>query len=161
MKGTVNGAIWFAGLLVAVGLPVAAWGQAKGRGQGHGGMAGVAMADSGTMAGMADGAMSGEDDEAMDPNMARHMDAQLDARVPLGIARWHEHVNWCLPRGGLTGGGLEERRNGQAVFGPEPSIATQAACDAVGGVFHPLLFNWMVHLDVFQGNDLKTIFQIM
>src|SRR6266700_824968 len=22
---------------------------------------------------------------------------QLDARVPLSVARWHEHVNWCVP----------------------------------------------------------------
>ena len=86
---------------------------------------------------------------------------QLNARVPLGIARWHEHVNWCLPRGGLNGGWLGERRGGQPVFGPESPIATKAACDAAGGVFHPLLFNWMVHLNVFEGNDFGTIFEIM
>ncbi|MDE3127258.1 MAG: hypothetical protein KGL38_04580 [Gemmatimonadota bacterium] len=262
MRGTVQGAIWFAAVVVAVGLPAAAQGQGRGQGRGRGGMPGMAMSDSGAMAGMADGAMSGMDDDAMDANMARHMrltpvwkataadtarawalvrelrtalapysdtaaaraagfmeflpgvkgqkvyhftnyrnafvaqfrfdpakptsllyareadgtmqlvgamytapkgygEAQLDARVPLGIARWHEHVNWCLPRGGLSGAGLGEKRGGQAVFGPESPIATRAACDAVGGVFHPLLFNWMVHLDVLAGNDLKSIFQIM
>ena len=261
MKGIVKGAIWFAAVVVAMELPVGAWGQA--RGQAHGGaMAGMPMPDSAAMGAMADGAMSGMDDGTMDQNMARHMrltsiwkathadsarawalvrelrtalapyhdtaaataagfreflpgvkgqkvyhftnyrnafmarfrfdptrptsllfkreadgsmklvgamytaprtftEAQLDARVPLGIARWHEHVNWCLPRGGLRGAGLGEKRGGQPVFGPESPIATQAVCEAVGGVFHPLLFNWMVHLNVFEGNDLKTIFQIM
>ncbi len=23
--------------------------------------------------------------------------AKLDERIPLGVAQWHKHVNWCLP----------------------------------------------------------------
>src|SRR5215831_15410045 len=35
--------------------------------------------------------------------------SRLDARVPLGIARWHEHVNWCLPKRGDAARWLEQR----------------------------------------------------
>src|SRR2546428_6933916 len=28
---------------------------------------------------------------------ARTSDDDLDRRIPLSVARWHEHVNWCLP----------------------------------------------------------------
>lgn len=81
----------------------------------------------------------------------------LDARIPLSIAQWHRHVNWCLPpRGERERFG--ERRNGAPVFGPESPIATQAECDAVGGTFHPSLFGWMVHVNVFAGDDLHAIF---
>jgi hypothetical protein len=48
---------------------------------------------------------------------------QLDARVPLSVARWHKHVNWCLPPRGQTERWLE-RKDGHAVFGPESPIAT-------------------------------------
>ena len=43
------------------------------------------------------------------------------------------------------------------MFGPESPIATKAACDAVDGVFHDTLFGWMLHANVFAGNDPKTI----
>jgi hypothetical protein len=26
--------------------------------------------------------------------------AQLDQRVPVSVARWHQHVNWCAPSAG-------------------------------------------------------------
>jgi len=82
---------------------------------------------------------------------------KLDERVPLSIARWHKHVNWCLPK-------LAERerwteqRNGMPVFGPQSPIATKAECDAVGGKFHESLLGWMIHANVFAGDDLATIF---
>jgi hypothetical protein len=31
-------------------------------------------------------------------------------------------------------------------FGLRGSIVTQADCDAAGGTFYPVIFNWMVHL---------------
>jgi hypothetical protein len=73
----------------------------------------------------------------------------LDARVPLGIARWHLHTNMCVPR--LT----QQKRwrevsDGKPVFGPMSAIATQDACDAVDGRFMPVVFNWMVHANVFD-----------
>lgn len=82
---------------------------------------------------------------------------KLDERVPLGIAQWHRHVNWCLPKRGETARWME-RKDGRAVFGPESPIATQAGCDAVGGDFHESLFGWMIHANVFAGDDLRSIF---
>ena len=82
---------------------------------------------------------------------------KLDERVPLSIAQWHKHVNWCLPKRG-DAARWTERKDGRPVFGPESPIATQAACDAVGGEFHPSLFGWMIHANVFGGEDLGHIF---
>lgn len=73
---------------------------------------------------------------------ARMEEQELDARVPLSIARWHEHVNFCAaPRG-------HERE----YFGPHPkfgllgSITTEQECSAAGGRFRPQIFGWMVHV---------------
>lgn len=82
---------------------------------------------------------------------------QLDARVPLGIAQWHKHVDWCLPKAGETSRWME-RRDGRPVFGPESLIASREACDAVGGRFYPSLFGWMVHVNAFSGATLGEIF---
>jgi hypothetical protein len=82
---------------------------------------------------------------------------RLNDRVPLGIAQWHKHVNWCLPKRGEAAR-WTERQNGLPVFGPESPIATKAACDAVGGSFYPSLFGWMLHANVYAGDDLATIF---
>ena len=82
---------------------------------------------------------------------------KLNERVPLAIAQWHKHVNWCLPKRGETARWME-RQSGRPVFGPESPIATQAACDAVGGDFHVSLFGWMIHANVFEGEDLGKIF---
>jgi hypothetical protein len=81
---------------------------------------------------------------------------RLNDRVPLGVARWHKHVNWCLPKKGSEARFLE-RKDGAPVFGPESPIATQAECDAVGGVFHANLFGWMIHANVVEGHDLASI----
>jgi hypothetical protein len=83
--------------------------------------------------------------------------ARLDGRVPLSIASWHQHVNWCVPEKSQNERWLE-RRNGAPLFGPESPIATRAECEAVGGVFHPNVFGWMIHANVFLGSDLQTVF---
>jgi hypothetical protein len=80
---------------------------------------------------------------------------RLDDRVPLGIAR--KHVNWCIPKKGSDARWFEQK-DGKPLFGPEGSIATKAGCDAAGGDFHPSLFGWMVHVNVYEGSDLATIF---
>ena len=82
---------------------------------------------------------------------------RLDGRIPLSIARWHKHVNWCLPGKNREARWLE-RKNGLPVFGPESPIATKAECDKVGGQFEASVFGWMVHANVFAGDDLGTIF---
>ena len=81
---------------------------------------------------------------------------QLDARIPLGIARWHRHVNWCVPKRGASERWLE-RRDGMPVFGPESPIATADECNAVRGTFHANVFGWMVHANVLAGDDPGSI----
>ena len=70
----------------------------------------------------------------------------LDARIPLSIAQWHEHVNLCVAPAGERAKMLEPHSQ----FGLRGSISTQAACDAAGGTFHPVVFNWMVHVYPFE-----------
>ena len=81
---------------------------------------------------------------------------RLNERVPLGIAQWHEHVNWCLPPKGQEAR-FAERQNGAPVFGPESPIASKTECDMVGGRFFENLGGWMVHANVYEGHDLATI----
>lgn len=81
---------------------------------------------------------------------------RLDARIPLSVATWHKHVNWCVPKRGAKERWLD-RRDGAPVFGPESPIATKAACDAVGGTFRDTVFGWMVHARVFSGDDPASI----
>ena len=80
---------------------------------------------------------------------------ELDMRVPLSVARWHRHVNFCIPPRGQRER-WRETRDGQPVFGPL-GVATQEACDAVGGRFFPHVFGWMVHVNLFAGDDPKVI----
>jgi hypothetical protein len=73
---------------------------------------------------------------------------RLDERVPLSIARWHKHVNWCVPGRGQRERWLEQR-DGHPTFGPQSPIATHEACKEVGGRFFPSPLGWMVHVNVF------------
>jgi hypothetical protein len=67
---------------------------------------------------------------------------ELNDRIPLSIARWHQHINFCKAPSAEKA----------AYFGPEAkyglrgSITTKDACDAAGGVFFPHVFGWMVHV---------------
>jgi len=80
----------------------------------------------------------------------------LDRRIPLSVARWHEHVNWCVPARG-AGRRWRDSTDGHPVFGPKSPIATAAACAAVGGRFLPRIFGWMVHVNAFAGDDPRVI----
>ena len=73
---------------------------------------------------------------------------ELNARVPLGIAHWHLHTNMCVPRLTQTAR-WKEVSNGRPVFGPASPIATSDACEKVNGRFLPVVFNWMVHVDLY------------
>lgn len=86
----------------------------------------------------------------------RSSEDDLDARVPLSIARWHEHVNVCLPKRG-DDERWTEKRNGRLLFGPGGAISTREDCDANGGRFREHLFNWMVHANVYAGDDLEAV----
>ena len=80
---------------------------------------------------------------------------ELNARVPLSVARWHRHVNWCVPPR-LEKERWSETKNGRPVFGPL-GVATRDECDIAGGRFIPQAFGWMVHASTFSGNDLSSI----
>jgi hypothetical protein len=43
---------------------------------------------------------------------------ELERRIPLAVARWHEHVNWCVPQAGHRER-WRETRDGAPVFGPQ------------------------------------------
>jgi hypothetical protein len=82
----------------------------------------------------------------------RMTEDQLDERVPLSVAQWHEHVNFCTAPAG--------RKNEYLIphpqFGLRGSIVTQEACDAAGGTFHPVIFNWMVHVYPFEKDQASV-----
>ena len=79
----------------------------------------------------------------------RATEDQLNARVPLSIAQWHLHTNLCMPK-------LGQLRNADwTKFGLKGSIATQEACDAAGGRFHPVVFGWMVHVYPYEDSTDK------
>lgn len=80
---------------------------------------------------------------------------ELDRRVPLGIARWHRHVNFCIPASGGRAR-WSETRDGKPIFGPM-GVATRGECEALGGRFIPRVFGWMVHASVFAGGTLSEI----
>jgi len=86
----------------------------------------------------------------------RTSEEELDKRVPLSVARWHRHVNWCIPNRSDKDRWSEELKDGRPVFGPL-GVATKAECDAAGGRFIEQAFGWMVHANLFAGNDLRSI----
>ena len=79
----------------------------------------------------------------------------LDARLPTGIAHWHEHINFCGPNADSVRAGV------QKIDAPSTakwlSISTREECTAAGGRFVPRLFGWMAHAYLFSGDDPKVI----
>jgi hypothetical protein len=74
----------------------------------------------------------------------------LNERVPLSVARWHKHVNLCLPPKGA-----QMRQANWQEFGLRGTIATQDACEAAGGRWIPQIFNWMVHVYPYETDPQK------
>ena len=66
----------------------------------------------------------------------------LNQRIPLSIARWHQHINFCRAPIGEKAGYFGP----DAKFGLLGSITTKDACEQAGGEFHPHIFGWMVHV---------------
>ncbi len=75
---------------------------------------------------------------------------QLNERVPLGIASWHVHVNFCMPPRDHAAHADWTR------FGLTGSIATAEACAEAGGKFYPQIFGWMVHVYPFETSRAKV-----
>jgi hypothetical protein len=69
-------------------------------------------------------------------------DAELNDRIPLSIARWHQHINFCKAQAGQKAAYFGH----DAKFGLLGSITTEDACNAAGGEFHPHIFGWMVYV---------------
>jgi len=67
---------------------------------------------------------------------------QLNQRIPLSVAQWHQHVNMCRPP---KGHGIEMLGT-HPRFGLNGSISTREECEAAGGTFMPHVFGWMVHV---------------
>ncbi len=62
---------------------------------------------------------------------------QLDADVPLSVARWHRHVRICRP----PAGSARDPR-----FGLPGTISDANACASAGGRWMPQIFGWMIHV---------------
>ncbi len=75
---------------------------------------------------------------------------QLNDRVPLSIARWHEHVNLCMPPKGTAVQQADWKQ-----FGLMGSIASQDACVKANGIWIPQIFGWMVHVYPFESDPGK------
>jgi hypothetical protein len=82
----------------------------------------------------------------------RFTEDQLDERIPLSVAQWHEHVNLCAPPPDRR----KEMLAPHPQFGLQGSIATQESCEAAGGIFRPIVFNWMVHLYPFERDQANV-----
>jgi len=80
---------------------------------------------------------------------------ELNERIPLSVARWHQHVNFCKAPEGQKAGYFGP----DAKFGLLGSISTREACEAAGGTFLPHVFGWMVHVYPFE-SDPKDIWSI-
>lgn len=80
---------------------------------------------------------------------------ELERRIPLSIARWHQHTNFCKAPAGRKA----EYFGPDARFGLRGSITTREACDAAGGQFCPHLFDWMVHAYPYE-KDPQAVWSI-
>jgi hypothetical protein len=85
----------------------------------------------------------------------RFREDQLDQRIPLSVAQWHEHVNFCAPPPDHK----KEILAPNPQFGLQGSITTREACEAAGGTFQPVIFNWMVHVYPFE-KDVASIWSV-
>jgi hypothetical protein len=76
---------------------------------------------------------------------------ELNERIPLSVAHWHQHTNFCKAPPGQKA----------AYFGPDAkfgllgSINTREACEAAGGVFLPHVLGWMVHVYPYETDPKK------
>jgi hypothetical protein len=80
---------------------------------------------------------------------------EINDRVPLSIARWHQHVNFCKAPAGQWSAYFGPN----AKFGLMGSIHTQEECDAAGGVFLPHVLGWMVHVYPYE-KDPKDVWSV-
>jgi hypothetical protein len=75
---------------------------------------------------------------------------ELDERVPLSVARWHKHVNFCMPPKGASRQEVSWKE-----FGLGGSITTPEACEQAGGQWRAQIFSWMVHVYPYETDPSK------
>ncbi|MGC1783740.1 MAG: hypothetical protein WA708_14555 [Acidobacteriaceae bacterium] len=88
---------------------------------------------------------------AMYTDRLRATEDELNERIPLSVARWHQHVNFCL----APPGERAEYFVPHPKFGMLGSITTKKACEATGGRFIPHVFGWMVHVYPYETDPSK------
>ena len=77
---------------------------------------------------------------------------ELNQRIPLSVARWHQHVNFCRAPVGKR----MEYFGPNAKFGLLGSITTKEACESEGGQFYPHVLGWMVHIYPYETDPKKV-----
>ncbi len=70
---------------------------------------------------------------------------QLNQRIPISIAPWHVHVNFCLP----AGDNEQTLFPANSLFGLSGTITTRGECAKVEGTFYTSMYGWMVHIPLF------------
>ena len=75
---------------------------------------------------------------------------ELNERVPLSVASWHKHVNFCMPQKGTAWQHVNWKQ-----FGMRGKISTEAACEQAGGAWRAQVFGWMVHVYPFESDPAK------
>jgi hypothetical protein len=81
---------------------------------------------------------------------------ELNQRIPLSIARWHEHTNFCA----APANKVNEYHGDHPKFGMFGSIHTAVECKAASGIaFYPVIFSWMIHVFPYEDN-LKDQFSM-
>ena len=80
---------------------------------------------------------------------------ELNERIPLRIARWHRHINYCeAPEDRIS-----DYQSAHPKFGMFGSINTEEACRAERGIFHAHMFTWMIHIFPYEP-DFKEVFSM-
>lgn len=80
---------------------------------------------------------------------------ELNRRIPLSVARWHKHTNFCA----APENKVKEYFGKNPKFGMFGSIHTAEACAAEGGKFMPVVFTWMIHVFPYE-DGLNNIFSM-
>ena len=81
--------------------------------------------------------------------------AELDARLPISVAHWHEHVNFCAPRPDSVRAGAVPTDS--ATLTKWLKITSSDRCNTAGGIFLPRLFGWMAHAYLFGKLDTRSV----
>lgn len=80
---------------------------------------------------------------------------ELNERIPLSIARWHEHINFCA----APADRVKDYQSAHPKFGMFGSIHDRKSCEAEAGTFFPYMFTWMIHVFPYE-KDLKEVFSM-